>query len=302
MDKNMAIKLLPPYSGWSTGMIQNQHLQTIGDKSRAVMDSAVEEHKTEAFFALFSGGHDSLTVTHVASKHPLFRGVIHIDTGTGLPETRAFVEDTCKREGWPLIVKKPATTYEMLIVRYGFPGPSAHQHMYKYLKERPLGEAKKEAHKVAKTKKFAFVGGMRSQESVRRMGHVEPLHKDGMGVWVSAIHDWSATDCNQHMKASNLPRNPVKDTMHLSGECFCGAFARPEEKRELEVWYPDHAKKIEAWQELVRTAVRLGLSSIPFNHQQWGHGSSGSKMKAVPEGQKELPSLQMCFFCRGDAA
>lgn len=271
------------------------------DKSRRLIDAAVAEYKLDGIMALFSGGHDSLTCTHVASKHPLFKGVIHIDTGTGLPETRQFVEETCKREGWDLIIKKPATTYEMLIVRFGFPGPDAHRHMYKYLKERPLSQAKIEARKRYTVKNIGFVGGMRAQESVRRMGNIEPMHKDGMGVWISAINDWSALDCNAYVTTHKLKRNPVKDRMHLSGECFCGSFAKRDEKRELEVWYPNHAKKVEAWQTLVKTAVDLGLASIPFNHQQWGHGASYSHgMTAIPDGQLEL--LPMCWFCRGDEA
>lgn len=254
-------------------------------------------YKLDGVVALFSGGHDSLTVTHIASRHLLFRGVIHIDTGTGLPQTRQFVEDVCKQFNWTLVVKSPATTYEMLIVRYGFPGADAHQHMYKYLKERPLSQAKQAFKKIAGAARIGFVGGMRAQESIRRMGNVQPHHKNKGDYWISAIHDWSAIECSDYMRENGLPRNPVKDTMHLSGECFCGSFARPEEKRELEIWYPEHAAKIEAWQELVRTARRLGLNSIPFNHQQWGHGGRLGK-STVPDGQLEL--MPMCWFCRGD--
>lgn len=276
---------------------------SIVSSAKGLMNEAVDKFNVSAYYALFSGGHDSLTATHAAAQHPLFRGVIHIDTGTGLPETRQFVEETCKREGWPLIIKSPATTYEMLIIRYGFPGPDSHRFMYRYLKERPLTEAKKEARKLLKLSAkdvIAFSGGMRAQESVRRMGHVEPHHKDGMGVWVSVIHDKTASDVQRYIAVKGLKRNPVKDTMHLSGECFCGSFARKEEKRELEIWYPEHAKKIEAWQKLVRTSVELGLSSIPFNYQQWGHGAndSGRGMTAIPDAQLEL--MPMCWFCRGD--
>lgn len=268
-------------------------------KNNGLIETVIDQYGIDSIFALFSGGHDSLTATHIASQSPLFKGVIHIDTGTGLSQTRQFVEDVCKRFGWPLIIKKPATTYEMLLVRFGFPGPSAHQHMYKYLKERPLSQAKIEARKLAGVKNIAFVGGMRAQESRRRMGHIEPVHKDAMGVWISIIHNWSAIDCTQYMEAHNLPRSEVKDTIHLSGECFCGSFARPNEKRELETWYPEHAAKIEAWETLVRTAVELGLTSVPFNHQQWGHGASYSHgMTAIPNGQMEL--LPMCWECRGD--
>ena len=38
-----------------------------------VIDQAVAEHKPSHVFALFSGGHDSLTSTHIAAQHPSFR-------------------------------------------------------------------------------------------------------------------------------------------------------------------------------------------------------------------------------------
>ena len=34
-----------------------------------------------AVYALFSGGHDSLCSTFIASRHPLFQGVVHLNTG-----------------------------------------------------------------------------------------------------------------------------------------------------------------------------------------------------------------------------
>lgn len=261
-------------------------------EAQALIDEAVEAYKLDALFALFSGGHDSLTTTHVASRHPLFRGVIHIDTGTGLKETRQFVEDTCDTHGWPLIVRSPATTYEMLIVRYGFPGAGQHGSMYRYLKERPLREAKKAARKLASAQNIGYITGVRSQESDRRMGHVEPHHKDSEGIWIAAIHNWSALECAAYIRDNGLERSPVKDALHMSGECFCGAFARPSEKRDLALWFPYQAERIEAWQRLVQTAVELGLSSIPFNHQEWGH-SDGQ-----PDSQADF--LHLCQNCRGD--
>lgn len=264
------------------------------DQARRIITAAATEHKLDAVYALFSGGHDSLTATHIASKHPLFAGVIHIDTGTGIPDTRAFVEQVCKAQGWPLHIGKPATTYEMLLVKQGFPGPAQHSFMYRMLKERPLVELLKG---LRKGQRIGLITGARQQESVRRMGHVDTHRKDKVAVWINDIFDWTALECGEYMRTHKLPRNPVKDRMHMSGECFCGSYARPEEKRELEIWYPLQAQKLEAWQTLVRTAHELGLNSIPFNYQQWGHGGGLGK-STVPDAQLEL--MPMCWFCRGD--
>lgn len=61
-----------------------------------VLDRAAINHKPRDFYALFSGGHDSLTATAVAFKWAEKRGVkmtaAHIDTTTGIPATQEKVE------------------------------------------------------------------------------------------------------------------------------------------------------------------------------------------------------------------
>lgn len=265
-------------------------LDSLIRSAHATLDSAIAEYNVTELWAAFSGGHDSLTMAHVTSLHPKFRGIIHIDTGTGLKETRKFVEDTCKRYGWRLVVQKPATTYEMLLVKYAFPGPAAHEEMYKYLKERPIRQAVKVIRKNNKTAVIGKVGGMRTQESARRKRNTEPYMKSKTeGVWISPIHNWTALDCADYIRAFNLPRSEVKAKMHMSGDCFCGSFARPEELRELDLWYPYQADRIRRWQELVQTSKRLGFTEQPEKHCSWGHGSG------IPQGQLEM--FPMCWNC-----
>ncbi len=255
------------------------------------INEAVEKYHIDSLWALFSGGHDSLTVTHVVSQHPLFKGVLHIDTGTGLKETRQYVEDTCKRFGWPLIVRKPATTYEMLIVRYGFPGPASHEHMYKYLKERPLRECRKAARKgIAPKPNLAMVGGMRVEESSRRARNTERYNKDKEGVWISAIYNWTGVDCNQYIKAFGLPRSIVKDTLHMSGDCFCGSYTKPGELQEIDTWFPYQAERIQNWQKLVTLVRQLGLGNFPEKFCTWGH-SSGETVET-------RANMPMCHACQ----
>lgn len=267
-------------------------------QSTDILNEAVEAHRVTALYALFSGGHDSLTATHLASRHPLFRGVVHIDTGTGLPETRAFVEATCKREDWPLLIRKPVTTYEMLILKMGFPEEGMHGDMYRMLKGRPLRVAKQVLMQRERVNfpdipkpVIGWVTGARMLESDRRMGHAQNFRKDGEGIWINDNYTWSALDVNGYLRAEHLPRNLVKDTMHLSGECFCGCFSRPEEKRELDLWYPAHGKKIEAWESLVRYAKSLGLSDVEESRCSWGNS------ERISDQQIEL--FPMCQYCRG---
>lgn len=259
-----------------------------------VLGEAAERYGLDAYYALFSGGHDSLSATHVASQHPLFRGVIHIDTGTGIEETRDFVEETRHREGWQLHVGKPATTYEMLLVKMGFPGAPQHSLMYQMLKQRPLRQILKTLRGGTKLR-IGLITGVRTQESDRRMGYVDAMRKDSEGIWVNPIHDWGALEVNQYVTAQHLRRSEVRDRLHLSGECCCGSFATAEEYKEIDYWYPKQGARIRAWEQLVRTVNELGLNNIAATRCRWGHGNG----KRVADEQTEM--FPLCQFCLGKA-
>ena len=277
--------------------------------SLALLDQAIEQFDPIAVFGLFSGGHDSLTACHVASQHPKFTGCVHINTGIGIPQTRDFVYETCKREGWNLreirAKEDCGQDFEELVVERGFPGPPHHYKMYNRLKERALKLLTKETkvgHSVRA--KILLVSGCRSQESTRRMGHVEPIQhrkEDGARVWAAVIHDWSKIDCNNYMAVNELPRNQVVDTIHKSGECLCGSFAIPpkdgevrgEEFRELALWYPEVAAEIE------RIEMRVREAGFPWN---WDERQPAWFLREQ-KGQEALfdlaphPPEPMCWSC-----
>ena len=91
------------------------------------------------------------------------------------------------------------------------------------------------------------------------------------GAWVAPIIDWTKRDVNDYIAAHDLPRSPVVDTLHMSGECFCGAFARPDEMRDLRFWYPDHADYLERLEQLVVKSHELGVMTKDKKFCQWGH-------------------------------
>jgi 3'-phosphoadenosine 5'-phosphosulfate sulfotransferase (PAPS reductase)/FAD synthetase len=201
---------------------------------------------------LFSGGHDSLCACFIASQHPRFDGVYHIDTGIGAKQTRKFVEELCHELDWKLNVYKSPFTYEMFVRKYGFPGPGNHQWIYNRLKDRCICQITK-----ARRRPVALITGCRQQESLRRMGHVEPVKvgetskKTGITrlfkrIWTAPCFDWSKEEQLQFMEDHDLPHNPIKETIiGMSGECFCGAFARPNEIAMLRHFTPDVAEEID---------------------------------------------------------
>ena len=66
------------------------------------------------------------------------------------------------------------------------------------------------------------------------MANVEPDQEGPRWTWHAPIHDWSKAECREYVDQFDLPRNPLWDDLGRSGDCFCGCFASPEEKLDLE--------------------------------------------------------------------
>ncbi len=228
--------------------------------------AAVEEHKPIAVFGLFSGGHDSVTATAIAAMHPQFTAACHINTGIGVARTRKYVRDTACEQCWVLIEQRAADNrkangepdpmvYRDIVLASGFPGPWAHRIMYIKLKERCLNMLERNYEAVS-DKPVMFISGARSDESDRRMGNTNEVQVQSRRIWVAPIHDWTKLDTTHFMEWRGIPRNPVVDLIHKSGECLCGAFAKPGELAELALWPEtrDAYNEIKALEAEVRAA------------------------------------------------
>lgn len=261
----------------------------------ALIDDAMNRYHTDQVYAAFSGGHDSLASTHLASLHPCFRGVVHINTTIGVPETRTFVRSTCEQYGWPLHVAQPtkAWGYVQMVLRFGFPGPAQHRMMYQSLKHRPLS-ALLTTLRETPGQNIILCTGMRQQESARRMGLTDNVRKEKNIIWVSPIFDWTATDVTNYVSKHELKRNPVKDNLHISGECLCGCFADTDERQELAIWYPHVNEELLKIERLLEYAQSLNLQDYryPAHTSRWGWGA-GNKLEQIVDADP----LPMCHFC-----
>ena len=253
------------------------------------LDAVIREHNPVAVLGLFSGGHDSVTAVHLAARHPAFSAAVHVNTGTGVIEddfsTIGFVRETAKRHGWPLREYQSDDRYEDIVAEYGFPGPAAHKFMYIRLKERGMRKAVREAkagHK--RNRRVILISGARQEESIRRMGHAIPVQREGAWVWVNIIWDWTGVDCARYMAANAIQRSPVVDRIHKSGECLCGAYAKPGEFEDLKMWCPKTAARLEAMR---------GSASRPC----WGWGASDRKQWEKALKSMRSARMPMCDGC-----
>lgn len=237
-----------------------------------ILDDAIATHQGHheivATCILYSGGNDSTTLAH------LFRGrathAIHANTTIGIEETREFVRSTCHDWGLPLIEKVAPISYRDLVIERGFPGPAMHYKMYQRLKERGLAAAQRDLVTNPRRERVVFVAGRRRAESKRRES--VPIHeRNRSAIWASPLAFWTKLDLNTYrVMHGDVPVNPVSGLLHMSGECLCGAFAKPGELDEVDAWFPEAAAAIRSLESEVRAAGH------PEPFCTWGHGQGAA--------------------------
>lgn len=269
------------------------------------INAAIDEYKPIAVFGLFSGGNDSLPATYAASLSKAFTAAVHVNTGIGVEETRKFVRRTCEERGWKLIEMKAMENtladgtpqpmdYEKIVLENGFPGAYAHRFMYVKLKERQLHALERRIGASPSTP-VLYVTGARSEESKRRMGNVTPFKQIGRALWQNAIHDWSSTDCAALRIHAGLKQNIVCERIGMSGECLCGAFAKPGELEILRGWPETH----EAYLRIVELQKRVRAAGFPWNWGEqppkwWMDKQIGQMSLLEPD---EETGMELCHNC-----
>lgn len=237
-------------------------------------------------YALLSGGMDSAVSTHVAMEQGPATIAVYLDTGTGLDENRAYVEELCEEMGWQLWTLRTHESYEDRVMENGFPGPSRHSIMYRSLKERQLGRL------AARSKGQAhFWTGVRSAESERRMRNVTGVQEGAGGrwTWVAPIHDWNKQRCREHIDAHGIPENPLWNTLGRSGDCFCGCFGSPEEKLDLRAVGADyHADWIEQLEDDVDRDDETGV---------WAWGALDDHERRAIRAESDDFQMTLCSTC-----
>jgi 3'-phosphoadenosine 5'-phosphosulfate sulfotransferase (PAPS reductase)/FAD synthetase len=195
---------------------------------------------------LFSGGDDSLALTHMAMENGWANLVIHLETNSSIPENIDYVRKVCREYQWPLIILASPMSLFLFACRYGFSGPQCHTMAYSYFKGRQLAHF--ERHREGDVKYFS---GVRRLESDRRMENIDAEVEyegssntgDFTGWWVSPLIDKSDEWVAKYRDRHDLPRNPVARNLHRSGDCHCLAFGhRDEELTLLQAEYPEFAE------------------------------------------------------------
>lgn len=264
---------------------------------------------------LFSGGNDSTATAHMFKDRATHAG--HAHTTIGLEATRQFVRDTCATWGLPLLERKPPRIedhYRSLVLNRGwskpgkngepaqplggFPGPALHWKMWNRLKQRALEQIQRELVTNGRRERVVYVSGRRRSESQRR-SKIPENGRTGSIIWVSPLVNWTKLDLNTYRLATgDVPRNPVADTLHLSGECLCGSFSSPGERAQIEHFYPDDYA-VELIRELETELQKPEYDHIPIWRKTWGWGAI-PELLAMAKASERIPRAD--GLCVGQCA
>lgn len=241
--------------------------------------------------ALFSGGYDSLVMTHKVMEEGDAEAVLHLDTGTGIDENLQFVKDVCEGYGWPLYIRESKKDLVEFAKDWGFPTAAAHSWAYRYFKEHTLGRFTTELENYPH-----YYTGVRSAESERRKINVTEEYQDHPNdrwTWVAPIMDWTDQDCHDYRERHDLPENPVAENICRSGECYCGAFAhRDEELLQLEAHYPEHYD----WLMDVEAEVQEEIGTTDA-YSWWGSEGLSSKELRALIAENDDQQMFLCQNC-----
>lgn len=286
------------------GSLQAQGPET--DSAETILERASKEDYDHCFAAV-SGGHDSLTAMHVAyeSDQIELEGIIHINTGIGIPETREFVEDRAEALGLDfheVDEREEWREYENRVQEYGLPGTGVHEKEWINNKHEPLNNFLSQFDGTP-----LIISGARRHESDNRWENVDAtgIEYDDKNdrIWASPLAGWTGLDVRKYRRERDLPMNPVVDLLELSGECLCGAYGDREELRMIREFYPwvwAYIQSIEA--KVIDAARNDDLKKDKYKeYVLWGHGKMDDEKldQRVNDGQ-----MMMCQACEqqdGDA-
>lgn len=266
------------------------NLQSKIEEAVAILKVAREEHGPIEMWAGFSGGHDSVCVAHLmATQMPeQFSGTFHANTGFGVEATRQYVRDLSASQGWPLREIKTPESYRRIVKGIGFPGAAYHRIMYSRLKDRPVMQhlrERKAGHK--RTTRILLATGIRNDESRKRMGYSDTVTRTGSLVWVNPLLHWTHDDREEYIAQAKLPRNLIADQLGMSGECMCGAYARPGELERLRSVDPELAAEIDDLNQEIIPRLGWGWEEQPPK----GHVTPQEELRAV------LTKAPLCAAC-----
>ncbi len=235
----------------------------------AIISDLENIHGRTKFYALTSGGKDSMSVCHWLAEQNKLEAAVHIQTNVGIRATTDWIQDRCRELGYRLYViqPQPKFVYAAFVLQYGFPGPSAHRMIMGLLKYKTM----RDFALSLDPKRHCLISGVRKFESDRRQANYpHPIQHDGR-MWFGCPFFYMTTEeVYRYVHTNGVKITPVHKKMGMSGECMCGSYATRGQKELVREMDPDLADYIKWLEEGVRKFGTKQAKQYPT----WG-GTAG---------------------------
>lgn len=263
-----------------------QMFETKSERPEDILSEVMNEHRRDRFFAMFSGGKDSVGITHWLAEQDKLEAVVHIDTGIGVKKTRDFVIETCEKNGWKLYIERPKfyRVYSAFVMEYGFPSASLHRVIMGYLKFQVMRNFALDIDRD----RHCLVSGVRKFESSRRMKtYSSPILRDGRMYFMSPFFYKTSEEVYRYVHENGLKITPTHDILGMSGDCLCGAYSSAGERERLKEADPELARYIEDLEYM----VRMYGTDYAKKHPTWG----GMRARKAGDEREEEEMLRAMF-------
>lgn len=252
--------------------------------SKDIWQQALSKHPNPYAVVLALSGGDDSRATYFAAKAigiPITH-ILHIDTGTGIPQTTEWVRwFSTEYVKLPYIEGSAGDRYKKRVLTKGFPGRGrkAHEIMFHLLKGNILTRELSAHIRQRRRNRIIFLlNGARLSESANRAKNFAstPVRPDAAGssnVWVNLLQHWTKDDCHSICLDNKAPRNPVAKQLCRSGECMCGTMQSHQSRVEAATVYPEWGKKLDLLESEVTKKFPWGWGDdIP---KSWANEKAG---------------------------
>jgi len=218
----------------------------------------VKQYSIKSLVACFSGGKDSLVMTHYLHSEledmDVKVHVVFADTGIMLPIARPFVEEVCREYSWNLTVVEGH--FFDKVEKNGMPRMK-HRWCCWECKIKPISEFTK---KLAPQRCEAV--GLRRDESFRRSKLKNEIYYLKKGwVWKYApILGWTEQDVLHYIHKHDLPM-PPHYRLGLRETCMCGVYSNKQQMLILRANFPD------LWQKILDAEAKFKKKGAAFYFQ-----------------------------------
>jgi len=159
-----------------------------------------------------SFGAQSAVMLHLVTRERPDIPVVLVDTGYLFPETYRFVDDLVARLGLDLRVYRPATSAAWHEARHGRlweQGPDGLERYNRIHKVEPMARA------LAELRPNVWFSGLRRAQS-RSRAAASVVSREGGGLKVNPIVDWSDRDVHRYLTRHDLPYHPLWERGYVS--------------------------------------------------------------------------------------